>query len=95
MEYNLSSSTGKYVQIAKVMGEDCKDITVIEAALKAIEGIRNIQKEYGLAQKLSAFEINKNDFKNIAKIAAAYNINDNSPKPLNTGEIETILVSAY
>jgi alcohol dehydrogenase class IV len=95
MEYNLSSSTGKYVQIAKVMGEDCRDATVIEAAIKAVEGIRKAQSEYGLAQKLSEFKVNKNDFKSIAKIAAAYNLNDNSPKSLNAGEIEAILVSAY
>ena len=95
MEYNLSSSTGKYVQIAKVMGENCRDLTVIEAAIKAVEGMRKVQNEYGLVQKLSEFEINKNDFKPIAKIAATYNINDNSPKALNAGEIETILASAY
>ena len=95
MEYNLSSSTGKYVQIAKVMGENCRDLTVIEAAIKAVEGMRKTQNEYGLVQKLSEFEINKNDFKPIAKIASTYNINDNSPKALNAGEIEAILASAY
>jgi len=95
MEYNLSTSTGKYVQIAKVMGENCKDLTVIEAAIKAVEGIRRVQGEYGMIQKLSEMEINKNDFKAIAKLATTYSLNDNSPKPLNAGEIETILVSAY
>ena len=95
MEYNLSSSTGKYVQIAKVMGENCRDITVIEAAMKAINGLRRVQGEYGLPQKLSEFEINKNDFRAISKIAAGYNLNGNSPNPINAGEIEAILVSAY
>ena len=95
MEYNLSSSTGKYVQIAKVMGENYRDITVIEAALKAVEGLRKLQVEYGLTQKLSELNINKNDLKSISKIAEAYTLNNNSPKLLNAGEIETILVSAY
>ena len=42
MEFNLTSSPGKYVQMSKVMGEDVKEITVIEAAIKAVEAIRKL-----------------------------------------------------
>jgi len=42
MEFNLTASPGKYVQMAKVMGEDVKDITVIEAAIKVVEAIRKM-----------------------------------------------------
>jgi alcohol dehydrogenase class IV len=95
MEYNLTSSPGKYVQMSKVMDEDVKDITVIEAAIKAVEGVRKLEIDVDIPQRLSTFEINKSDFSRVAEIAMTYPFLDNAPRPLTKNEIETILIAAY
>lgn len=95
MEYNLTSSPGKYVQMSKVMDEDVKDITVIEAAIKAVEGVRKLEIDVDIPQRLSSFEINKSDFSRVAEIAMTYPFLENAPRPLTKNEIETILIAAY
>ncbi len=95
MEYNLTSSPGKYVQMSKVMGEDVKDITVIEAAIKAVEGIRKLLTDMEIPQKLSYYSISKSDFKEIARLSVSYSFLKNSPRDMNESEIETILISSY
>lgn len=95
MEYNLTSSPGRYVQMAKVMDEDVRDITVIEAAIKAIEAIRRLEIEVDIPQRLSQFGISKTEFSPTANIASTYPFISNAPRPLNKEEIETILIAAY
>ena len=95
MEYNLTSSPGRYVQMAKVMDEDVRDITVIEAAIKAIEGVRRIAMDVDIPQRLSQFGILKSEFTSVAGLAVSYPFLQNAPRPLNKDEIETILIAAY
>ncbi len=95
MEYNLTSSPGKYVQMSKVMDEDVKDITVIEAAIKAVEGVRKLELEMDVPQRLSQFELPKTELSRIAEIAIRYPFIENAPRPLSKNEIETILIAAY
>ena len=94
MEYNLTAATGKYVQIAKVMGESLQNMTVIEAALKAVAAVRSLESESNTPQKLSIFNIQKQDIKKIAQTAAKYPFLENSPQSINSDEIEAIIVSA-
>lgn len=95
MEYNLTSSPGRYVQMAKVMDEDVRDITVIEAAIKAIEGVRRIAMDVDIPQRLSQFGILKSEFTAVAELAVSYPFLQNAPRQLNKDEIETILIAAY
>jgi alcohol dehydrogenase class IV len=95
MEYNLTTSPGKYVQMSKVMDEDVKDITVIEAAIKAVEGVRKIEIEVEIPQRLSQFDIPKNELSKIADLTMQYPFIENAPRPLTKNEIETILIAAY
>lgn len=95
MDFNLTVSAGKYIHIAKAMNEDIKDITVIEAAIKAVEGVRKIYSEMNIPMRLSDFEIRKSDLVNIATMAMQYPIIKNSNRNLDRGEVETILISAY
>ncbi len=95
MEYNLTTSPGKYVQMSKVMDEDVRDITVIEAAIKAVEGVRKIEIEVEIPQRLSQFDIPKNDLTRIADQAMRDHFIETAPRPLTRNEIETILIAAY
>lgn len=95
MEYNLTTSPGKYVQMSKVMGEDVRDITVIEAAIKAVEAVRKLEIDLDIPQRLSSFDITQTQIKEIAELAYKYPFINNTPRPLSPGEIETILIAAY
>lgn len=95
MEYNLTSSAGKYVMIARALDEDVSNISVIEAAIKAVEGIRKIYLELRIPQRLSEYEVKKIDLPGIATLAATYPFLDCLPRELPKNEIETILVAAF
>lgn len=95
MEYNLTASPGKYVQMAKVMGEDVKEITVIEAAIKAVEAIRKLESYADLPERLSQYDVSKSQLKEISKLTMSYPFVENAPKLLNESEIETVLIAAY
>lgn len=95
MEYNLTTSAGKYVQIARALDEDIRDITVIEAAIKAVEGVRKLYIELKVPQRLSDFEIAKGDLPGIAEKAMQMPLTRNTPRELDRNEIETILIAAY
>ncbi len=95
MEFNLTSSPGKYVQMSKVMGEDVKDITVIEAAIKTVEAIRKLELDVDVPQRLSDFGIIRSELSNIANISMSFDFIHNAPRPLTPSEVETILVAAF
>lgn len=95
MEYNLTSSSAKYVQMSRVMDEDIKDVTVIEAAIKAVEGVRKLEMDVNIPQRLSQFDISKSEFSKVAELAFSYPFVENAPRPLNKDEIETVLIAAY
>ncbi|EMJ98602.1 iron-containing alcohol dehydrogenase [Leptospira sp. WS58.C1] len=95
MEYNLTSSAGKYVMIAKALDEDITNISVIEAAIKAVEGIRKIYIELKIPQRLSEYEVRKIDLPGIASLASSFPFLDSLPRELPKNEIETILVAAF
>jgi alcohol dehydrogenase len=95
MDFNLTTSPGKYVQMSKVMGEDVRAITVIEAAIKAVEAIRKLETELDIPQRLSNYDISKSIFKDVADLAVTYPFLDNTLREVNTNEIETILIAAY
>ncbi|MBI3396778.1 MAG: iron-containing alcohol dehydrogenase, partial [Spirochaetia bacterium] len=95
MEYNLTTSAGKYVQIARALDEDIKDITVIEAAIKAVEGVRKLYMELKVPQRLSDFEVSKAELPSIAEKAMQIPLTRNTPRELDRNEIETILIAAY
>lgn len=95
MEFNLTTSPGKYVQMSKVMGEDVKDITVIEAAIKAVEAVRKLEIDIEIPQRLSNFKIKQNQFKEISDQAYTYPFINNTPRKISKSEIETILIAAF
>lgn len=96
MEYNLTASPGKYVQLVKILdGVEVKEITVIEAAIKAVESIRKLYLELSLPSRISDLGLQKGDFSEFARIASSYSFLEYTPRPLNQDEIETLLIAAY
>ena len=72
-----------------------KDISVIEAAIKAVEGIRKLFLEINLPTRLSEFEIKKYELPDIATESVLFPHIENAPRVLNKNEIESILLAAF
>lgn len=95
MEFFLTTSAASYVPIARSLGEDTKDISIIEAAIKAVEGVRKLYLTLNFPQRLADFDISKSQLPPIAGLAAQFPFLSHAPRVLNKHEIETILIAAY
>lgn len=95
MEYYLNASPNRYVNIARSLEEDVKGIAKIEAAIKAIEGVRKLYLEINLPTRLQEFDLQKHELSNIAQVASGYSQLANATRKLAKNEIESILVAAY
>lgn len=95
MEFNLTSMPNKYVQIAKSLGEDISNITVVEAAIKAIEGVRKLLFDLKVPQKLSDYKVSKENLPIISSVARRYQFMNFTPLPISKEDILNILLTAF
>ena len=95
MDYNINSVPAKYVKIAQCLGEDITDLTVLEAAIKAIEKVRKIILELQLPIRIEEFEITKDDLIYVAEEARKFSMFNYIPRSCDTEELIAILQSAY
>ncbi len=94
MEFNLTSAPNRYVQIAKAFGENVEDITVVEAAIKAIESVRKLLFDVKAPQRLSELDVDKEKLWDIAKVARSYDFLHYLPRPLSKDDIYNLLNAA-
>ncbi len=95
MEFNLTAVPNKYVSIAKALGEDVSNVTVVEAAIKAIEGVRKSLFDLKVPQKLSDYKVNKENLPVIASAARRYKFMNYTPLPISKEDILNVLLTAY
>jgi len=53
MEYNLISCTGRFAEIARLLGEETSGLSTVDAALKAVAAVRRLLSALGVPQRLS------------------------------------------
>ncbi len=95
MEFNLTAVPNKYVQIARALGEDISNITVVEAAIKAIEGVRKLLFDLKVPQRLSEYDIQKEDLPLVSGLARRYKFLSYTPSPITREDMLNILMTAY
>ena len=95
MEFNLTTCANKYIHVARAFGKNVSDITVVEAAIKAIEEVRKITTDMRIPTKLSELNIDKNELMQVAKLAKQYEFMQYLPRPVTKDDIYTILTAAY
>jgi alcohol dehydrogenase len=57
MKFNLIGNTAKFAQIARIFGEKTDHLTEREAAERAVEAIRQLNKDIGITQTLSDYGV--------------------------------------
>ena len=95
MEYNLTVSSGKYVQLARIFGEDVKDITVLEAAIKAVEKVRMYVANFNIPAKLSDLGFRNTYFDRLYAVFSRFEENNYVPREITKDELKIIIEQAY
>ncbi len=95
MEYNLTNKAEIYIPLTRIMGHDTKGLTVIEAAIQAIETIRKLYIHLKMPRRLSEINIEKADLLKIAEQTIEMKISRNNPREISQENLESILQSAH
>jgi lactaldehyde reductase len=94
MEYNMESSKAKYADIARAMGVDVKGMNADEAAVSAINAVKELSKKIGIPQRLSEIGIKETDLEMLAKDAIIDPCTGGNPAPVTEADILEIYKKA-
>ena len=87
MEFNAFSSVKKFARIAELLGEKVKELSVKEAAVLAVETVKQLAKDIGIPQRLSDLGIPETAIPGMAeeamKVARPL---ENNPRPVSLEE---------
>ena len=67
MEYNLPASTDKYIEIAKIFGEDVEGLSPMDGARKSVEAILKLNLDIGITEGLKDYGVKEEDLQMIAE----------------------------
>ncbi len=95
LDYNITAVPEKLVKICQAFGEDISGMSVVEAAIKAIEKVRRIIIELQLPVRLLEFELNKDSLNNVADDARRFDFIKYIPRSCDSEELYSILESAF
>jgi alcohol dehydrogenase len=95
MEYNLTTIPSKYVQIAKIFGEDVNELSVLEAAIKAVERTRRFVENFGLPSRLRDLGFEKSMIPKVVSIFSLFDESLNVPREISKRDLTAILEQAY
>lgn len=91
MEYNLTASPGRYVQIVRLLGEDVSKISVLEAAIKAVERVRLYVEEFNIPTRLGDLDVNRSDLEDISQIFFRFEESKNNTRPIGQDDLRVIV----
>jgi alcohol dehydrogenase class IV len=94
MEYNLVACPEKFVDIAKAMGENVSELSLMEAARKSIEAVVNLLRMLRIPT-LKGVGAKVQDFKKLAEMAMADLTCEANPRKMTVEDMEEILKDAY
>ena len=96
MEFNAFSSVKKFAEIAELLGEKVKELSVKEAAVLAVETVKQLAKDIGIPQRLSDLGIPETAIPGMAEeaIKVARPL-ENNPRPVSLEEAIRIYHSIF
>jgi len=96
MKYNALSNLEKMANIADAMKENIKSLSPREAAMKAIEAVRQLSIDVGVMHALKEFGAKKEDIPKLALEAIKVTrLLRNNPRNTTVKDLETILNEIY
>jgi alcohol dehydrogenase len=90
MEYNLSAVPDKFIEIAKIFGENVHGLTQKEAAQKSVKAVKELLRDIGITEGLKKWNVVESELPEIAaKAIKSDNVKSN---PRKTTEADLIQI---
>jgi alcohol dehydrogenase class IV len=94
MDYNIEFASAKYAHIAQLLDIDTRGMDAHTAAERAVERVRELVVSVGIPMHLSQFGVQKGDLPVIVEESLPSGSLKHNPRPLEAGDVHSILVSA-
>ena len=94
-EYNLGSNPKKFADIAELMGENISGLSVMEAAHKAVDAMRELATDVGIPKSLEEMGVKESDFELMAGNALKDGNAFSNPRVGNKKDIMELFSKAF
>ena len=95
MEFNMPSSIIKYGRIARAMGVDTEGMTDEEAAMAAVNAVKQLSLDLGIPQTLREIGIPEEALEQLAKDAFGDVCTGGNPQPITEEDILALYKKVY
>jgi alcohol dehydrogenase len=94
MEYNLPAAPDKFIEIAKIFGENIEGLTQMEAAKKSIKAVKELMRDIGIIEGLKKWKVQESELPEIvAKAIKSDNVLSN-PRKTTEADLTQICINA-
>ncbi|HWQ60909.1 MAG TPA: iron-containing alcohol dehydrogenase [Negativicutes bacterium] len=94
MEFNVMADMAKFREIAIALGENTAGLSLQEAAAKAVEAVRRLNRDVGVPRTLKEVGVTAGDFPTIVENSITYRLLPCNPRTVSEKDIENILQNA-
>ena len=95
MQYNLNVAASHYAQIARVLEEDVSNLSVTEAAMKAVQRVRLFVEAFKLPSTLKEIGFDKESIPKVSKIFKRFEESNTSPRKIDDQELIALLEKSF
>jgi alcohol dehydrogenase len=94
MEFNLSAAPEKYIEIAKIFGEDVQGLTQMEGAKKSVKAVKDLLRDIGITEGLKKWKVDEAGLPEIAAKAVKSDNVKSNPRKTNEADLIQICINA-
>lgn len=94
MEFNYVASPEKFITIASLFGEDRNQLNVLNAGERAVEYVKQLSKDIDAPQRLSEFNLTKDDAEKISRQAIEDACMITNPRDITIEDVERLFIQA-
>jgi alcohol dehydrogenase len=94
-EFNLMANPEKFARVALAMGEMIQGLTVLEAGRKAIEAIKQLNRDLGIPERLREVGVTEEKLPEMARLSFEANYNRWNPRYTTVEDFRSLFESAF
>ena len=94
-EFNLMANPERFAAVARAMGENIHGLTTLEASSKAIEAIKQLNRDLGIPERLRDIGVTEDKIPEMARLAFEANYNRWNPRYTTTDDFVSLFKKAF
>jgi alcohol dehydrogenase len=94
-EFNLMANPEKFARVALAMGEMIQGLTALEAGRKAIEAIKQLNRDLGIPERLREVGVTEDKLPEMARLSFEANYNQWNPRYTTVEDFRSLFESAF